>query len=121
MPHSVDMGFKAQPQPLRIVLGGDEAGFEYKQALIADLKKDPGVCFVDDVGPFKKTDTAAYPHAAVRAARKVCFFSYRPYVSHMAMFNVVHAHCSLFSLEPSGSCIIQVLHIPPKYPTTHRT
>lgn len=72
MPHSVDMGFKVQPQPLRVVLGGDEAGFEYKQALIADLKKDPRVCFVDDVGPFKKTDTAAYPHAAVRAARKVC-------------------------------------------------
>lgn len=71
------MNFKVQSQPLRVVLGGDEAGFEYKQALIADLKKDPRVCFVDDVGPFMKTDTAAYPHAAVRAARKVCFSSYQ--------------------------------------------
>jgi ribose 5-phosphate isomerase B len=56
---------------LRIVVGGDDAGFEMKAKLIADLKKDPRVLSVEDVGPFKDTDKTAYPHFAVAAARKV--------------------------------------------------
>jgi ribose 5-phosphate isomerase B len=57
--------------PLRIVLGGDDAGFDYKAELIATLSRDPRVVAVMDVGPFSRTDTTAYPHYAVAAARKV--------------------------------------------------
>ena len=72
MPHQViDMTFKNQP-PLRIVLGGDEAGFDYKKALIADLQKDSRIICVTDVGPKESTDTTAYPHYALAAARMVC-------------------------------------------------
>lgn len=63
----------APSSPLRIVLGGDEAGFEYKAALLADLSKDPRVKLLHDIGPFTRTDTTAYPHYAVAAARMVRF------------------------------------------------
>ena len=57
--------------PLRIVLGGDEAGFAYKAAIFQDLEDDPRVSLVTDVGPYSVSDTTAYPHYAVAAARKV--------------------------------------------------
>jgi len=73
MPHTTSPAVQKMHQlPLRIVLGGDDAGFDYKAALIADLSRDPRVVAVMDVGPFSSTDTTAYPHYAVAAARKVC-------------------------------------------------
>ncbi|OBT51675.1 ribose 5-phosphate isomerase [Pseudogymnoascus sp. 24MN13] len=57
--------------PLRIVLGGDEAGFAYKAAIFQDLEDDPRVSVVTDVGPYSVSDTTAYPHYAVAAARKI--------------------------------------------------
>ena len=57
--------------PLRIVVGGDDAGYAYKSAIFADLSNDPRVSRLLDVGPFSATDTTAYPHYAVAAARKV--------------------------------------------------
>jgi hypothetical protein len=57
--------------PLRIVLGGDEAGFAYKAAIFQDLEDDPRVSLVTDVGPCSVSDTTAYAHYAVAAARKV--------------------------------------------------
>ncbi|KFZ10927.1 hypothetical protein V501_04973 [Pseudogymnoascus sp. VKM F-4519 (FW-2642)] len=57
--------------PLRIVLGGDEAGFAYKAAIFQDLEDDPRVSLVTDVGPYSVSDTTAYPHYAVAAARKI--------------------------------------------------
>lgn len=75
MPHQVvDMGCKLDRQ-LRIVLGGDEAGYDLKQALIADLQKDPRVRVVSDVGPHSSSDTRAYPHQALEAALMVCICS----------------------------------------------
>ena len=72
MPHqTIDMGVKHHQAKLRIVLGGDDAGFDYKAALIADLSKDHRVLSVEDVGPFSPSDKTAYPHYAVAAARKV--------------------------------------------------
>ena len=50
MPHQVDPSYMCERQ-LRIVLGGDEAGYDLKKALIADLQKDPRVRVVKDVGP----------------------------------------------------------------------
>lgn len=56
--------------PLRIVVGSDDAGFDYKEILKADLEKDPRVVAVVDVGVTADGHTA-YPHVAVEAARMV--------------------------------------------------
>ncbi len=55
---------------LRIVIGNDEAGVEYKNALKALLEADPRVASVVDIG-VGANDATAYPHLAVNAARKV--------------------------------------------------
>jgi ribose 5-phosphate isomerase B len=57
-------------EPLRIVIGSDDAGFTYKEALKADLEADPRVASVTDVGVGADGHTA-YPHVAVDAARIV--------------------------------------------------
>ena len=54
----------------RIIIGNDEAGVEYKEALKALLEADSRVASVVDVG-VGTNDTTAYPHVAVDAARKV--------------------------------------------------
>lgn len=55
---------------LRIVVGSDDAGFDYKEQLKADLAADPRVASVVDVGVDANSHTA-YPHVAVAAARMV--------------------------------------------------
>lgn len=55
---------------LRIVVGSDDAGYEYKEALKGDLLADDRVADVTDVGVGSDEDTA-YPHIAVAAARLV--------------------------------------------------
>lgn len=55
---------------LRIVVGADSAGYDYKEALKADLLADPRVASVDDVG-IEAEESTDYPHIAVAAARKV--------------------------------------------------
>ena len=55
---------------LRIVVGSDDAGYEYKEALKADLLGDDRVAEVTDVG-VGADDNTAYPHVAVAAARLV--------------------------------------------------
>ena len=59
-----------QPAPLRIVIGCDDAGYAYKEALKADLEADPRVASVTDVGVAANEHTA-YPHIGVAAARVV--------------------------------------------------
>lgn len=54
----------------RIVVGNDEAGVEYKNALRTLLEADDRVASVEDIG-VGPDDTTAYPHVAVAAARKV--------------------------------------------------
>lgn len=56
---------------LRIVVGGDEAGYGYKEALKADLEADDRVDSVADVGVGEPEDKTAYPNVAVAAAEKV--------------------------------------------------
>ncbi|GAA2076412.1 D-erythrulose 4-phosphate isomerase DerI1 [Streptomyces albiaxialis] len=60
-------------QPFRVVVGCDDAGLEYKEALKRDLKGDARVAEVTDVGVGSDgTDKdRAYPHVAVEAARRV--------------------------------------------------
>jgi ribose 5-phosphate isomerase B len=54
----------------RVVVGSDDAGYEYKEALKADLEKDPRVSEVVDVG-VDAEGHAAYPRVAIAAAEKV--------------------------------------------------
>ncbi|WP_084039430.1 ribose-5-phosphate isomerase [Demequina sp. NBRC 110053] len=55
---------------LRIVVGGDDAGFRYKTALAEVLRADARVASVTDVGVGEDEHTH-YPHVAVAAARAV--------------------------------------------------
>ncbi|WP_111512276.1 ribose-5-phosphate isomerase [Mycobacterium kyogaense] len=55
---------------LRIVVGSDDAGFDYKEALKKDLQADDRVADVTDVGVGADENTA-YPHVAVAAARMI--------------------------------------------------
>jgi ribose 5-phosphate isomerase B len=57
-------------EKLRIVVGADEAGLQYKDILKADLLADPRVGEVVDVGVSEDEDTA-YPHVAVEAGRLI--------------------------------------------------
>jgi len=57
--------------PFRIVIGGDNAGFNYKEALRKDLEGDPRVATVEDVGVNDPADATSYPNVAVAAAEKV--------------------------------------------------
>ena len=54
-----------------VAIGADEAGFDYKQAIKAELEKDSRVKEVIDVGVNAGTDKTAYPHVGVAAAKKV--------------------------------------------------
>lgn len=54
---------------LRIVVGADDAGVEYKNILRRDLEADERVTSVVDVGVDE--EAVAYPHIAVQAARLV--------------------------------------------------
>lgn len=56
---------------LRIVVGGDDAGFDYKATLIKDLSADPRVSEVIDVGPKSSDDKTAYPNFAIAAAEQI--------------------------------------------------
>lgn len=56
---------------LRIVVGGDNAGFNYKEALRKELEADERVDTVEDVGVADRQDDTSYPNVAVAAAEKV--------------------------------------------------
>jgi ribose 5-phosphate isomerase B len=57
---------------LRIVVGADDAGVEYKNVLRRDLEADERVSSVVDVGVDEEAGKAvAYPHIAVQAARLI--------------------------------------------------
>lgn len=54
-------------EPLRLVIGSDDAGLEYKRLLLAELEQHPGVTTVVDVG-VGTGETTAYPSIAAEAA-----------------------------------------------------
>lgn len=58
------------PEPLRLVIGCDDAGFDYKEILKADLLSSDGVASVTDVGVDADGHTA-YPRVAIAAAELV--------------------------------------------------
>lgn len=54
----------------RIAIGSDDAGYEYKEALKADLQNDPRVAEVVDVG-VAADGHAPYPRVAIEAAERI--------------------------------------------------
>ncbi|MEV6348018.1 ribose-5-phosphate isomerase [Actinoplanes sp. NPDC051851] len=56
--------------PLRIVIGSDDAGFDYKEILKRDLQENPGVSLVMDVGVGSDGHTP-YSTVAIEAAQRV--------------------------------------------------
>jgi ribose 5-phosphate isomerase B len=56
--------------PLRLVVGSDDAGFDYKEILKKDLEMNSGVVSVVDVGVDRDGHTA-YPRVAIAAAELV--------------------------------------------------
>jgi ribose 5-phosphate isomerase B len=57
-------------EALRIVIGSDDAGFDYKEILKHDLDANPGVASLVDVGVDADGHTA-YPRVAIAAAELV--------------------------------------------------
>lgn len=58
-------------KPLRIVMAGDEAGYEYKATIKQLLENSPLVESVFDVGATSTSDKTAYPHSAVEGAKLI--------------------------------------------------
>ncbi|SEP63004.1 ribose-5-phosphate isomerase [Microlunatus flavus] len=60
------------PEGIRLLLGGDSAGYRYKDALLADAREDPRVASVEDLGVNESDPTAGtYPSVAIAAATKI--------------------------------------------------
>ena len=56
--------------PLRLIIGCDDAGYDYKEILKKDLDQNPGVASVVDVGVDADGHTP-YPKVAIEAAERV--------------------------------------------------
>ena len=56
---------------IRVVIGGDDAGFAYKPIISKDLASDVRVSEVIDVGPSNPENKTAYSSFAIEAAEKV--------------------------------------------------
>lgn len=68
--------------PIRVVVGSDNAGHSYKEALKETLKKHKGVVEVLDVGVNDPNDNKAYPHSAVDACKLIKEGKVRRHVSY---------------------------------------
>ncbi len=60
------------PKDLRLLVGSDAAGFDLKDAILADLQQDPHVASVEDLGvPADDLAAGTYPSVAIAAATKI--------------------------------------------------
>lgn len=57
-------------EQFRLVIGSDDAGYEYKEKIKADLEADPRVASVADVGVSADEHTP-YPSVAIEAAERI--------------------------------------------------
>ena len=55
----------------RIIVGSDDAGYEYKELLKADLEASTLVEWVEDVGVRSSNDKTPYPNIAIVAAERI--------------------------------------------------
>jgi ribose 5-phosphate isomerase B len=59
-------------QPIRLLVGGDSAGFDYKNAILADMQADHRVASVEDLGVFADNlKGGTYPSVAIAAGTKI--------------------------------------------------
>lgn len=57
---------------LRLLIGSDSAGFDYKDAILADLQHDSRVSSVEDLGVYDDDRTAhTYPSVAIAAGHRI--------------------------------------------------
>jgi ribose 5-phosphate isomerase B len=56
--------------PWRVIVGADEAGIQYKDAILEDLKNDPRVASVLDIG-VHDGQSIAYPKIGLKAATAI--------------------------------------------------
>lgn len=57
---------------IRLLVGSDSAGFEYKDAILADMQDDPHVSTVEDLGvPDGDRAANTYPGVAIEAATRI--------------------------------------------------
>lgn len=57
--------------PLRLIVGSDKAGYDYKEILKRDLQADPHVSSVIDVGVAAGAVSTSYPKVAIDAAERI--------------------------------------------------
>ena len=56
----------------RMMIGSDDAGFDYKAALLADLRSDSRVASVEDLGVYEDgLKDSSYPQVAILAAEAI--------------------------------------------------
>ena len=60
----------AQSSGLRLIVGGDDAGYDYKEAVRRQLEEDPRVASVADVG-VGADESTPYPSVAIEAAERI--------------------------------------------------
>jgi ribose 5-phosphate isomerase B len=57
---------------IRLLVGSDSAGFDYKDAILADMRSDERVEIVEDLGVFEGAlDDGSYPSVAIAAGTKI--------------------------------------------------
>lgn len=56
---------------MKVVIGSDQAGFEYKDKIMNDLKSNPNVELVEDVGVASNTDTTPYPSVGIKVGELI--------------------------------------------------
>jgi ribose 5-phosphate isomerase B len=59
-------------KPIRLLMGGDSTGFDYKDAILADMQADERVEVVEDLGVYAgDLENSSYPQVAIAAAEKI--------------------------------------------------
>ncbi|EGV63727.1 ribose 5-phosphate isomerase [Yamadazyma tenuis] len=56
---------------MKVVIGCDQAGFEYKQKLVQDLQNNPLVDQVEDIGVGSNTDSTPYPSVGIKVGELI--------------------------------------------------
>jgi ribose 5-phosphate isomerase B len=87
--------------PIRIVVGSDNAGHDYKEAIKKVLQSHAGVTEVLDVGVHDPSDSTAYPHPAVDACKKIKAGEVSTALKFCALFAMAARH-----KKPSSWCFM---------------
>lgn len=56
---------------LRLIIGSDKAGYDYKEIVKRDLESSDAVASVVDVGVASDADGTSYPNVAIEAAERI--------------------------------------------------